>query len=170
MLEPRRRRRTVGGRLARAAVAHRPLPLPLANAFSGVLTSETFIGLGAVVFINVCAWFGLALANSPRTYPWLPYATTTYDVTTTTGVFSAARAGRPGLGVKQSPIGCFYLISIAMTALRNDGRLTLYAGALAIVEYGLGVDRHRRPPATDLLARLRHGFGGAVERPVLRSG
>jgi diguanylate cyclase (GGDEF)-like protein len=34
-------------------------------------------------------------------------------------------------------VWCFYLIGIAMTALRNDGRLTLYAGGLAIVQYGL---------------------------------
>src|SRR3546814_15386144 len=34
-------------------------------------------------------------------------------------------------------VWAFYLIAIAMTALRNDGRLTLYAGALSLVQYGV---------------------------------
>ena len=50
------------------------------------------------MFINVCAQAWLALANSPRTYPWLPYATTTYDVTTTTGVLALLALGDPASG------------------------------------------------------------------------
>ena len=56
-----------------------------------------------------------------------------------------------------------------MTALRNDGRLTLYAGALAIVEYGLlawtviAATRNRSPRPTT--ARFR--AGARIERLVL---
>ncbi|GAA5004786.1 GGDEF domain-containing protein [Pseudoluteimonas lycopersici] len=121
----------------RALLSVTALLLPIASAMSGGSTSETIVGLGAVVFINICAQIWLALANRPRTYPWLPYATTTYDVTTTTGVLALLALGDPVSGVNSLIVWCFYLISIAMTALRNDGRLTLYAGALAIVEYGL---------------------------------
>jgi diguanylate cyclase (GGDEF)-like protein len=33
-------------------------------------------------------------------------------------------------------VWAFYLMAILMTALRNDGRLTLYAGALSLLQYG----------------------------------
>jgi diguanylate cyclase (GGDEF)-like protein len=120
----------------RALLSAIALLLPLASAATGASASETIIGLGAVVFINVFAQVWLALANRARTYPWLPYATATYDVTTTTGVLVLLALGDPVAGVNSLIVWCFYLISIAMTALRNDGRLTLYTGALAIVQYG----------------------------------
>jgi diguanylate cyclase (GGDEF)-like protein len=121
----------------RALLSATALLLPIANATTGASTNETIVGLGAVVFINICAQVWLALANSPRTYPWLPYATATYDVTTTTGVLALLALGDPAAGVNSIIVWCFYLIAIAMTALRNDGRLPLYVGALAIAEYGL---------------------------------
>jgi diguanylate cyclase (GGDEF)-like protein len=120
----------------RALLSAIALLLPLASAATGASASETIIGLGAVVFINVFAQVWLALANRARTYPWLPYATATYDVTTTTGVLVLLALGDPVAGVNSLIVWCFYLISIARTALRNDGRLTLYTGALAIVQYG----------------------------------
>lgn len=32
-------------------------------------------------------------------------------------------------------VWAFYLIAITMTALRNDGRLTLFVGGLAMLQY-----------------------------------
>ena len=153
----------------RALLSATALLLPLANATTGAATSETFVGLGAAVFINICAQVWLALANSPRTHPWLPYATSTYDVTATTGVLALLAMGDPASGVNSIIVWCFYLIAIAMTALRNDGRLTLYTGALAIAEYALlawiVIATHPQPLTSPDYGTVSPG--GQVERLVL---
>jgi diguanylate cyclase (GGDEF)-like protein len=118
----------------RAALAVLVLAMPLLGAASGAEVGETVIGLGAAVFVNIMAQVWLALARTRR-HAWLPYATCSYDVTTTTGVLVLLAMGDRAAGVNSMVIWAFYLVAIAMTALRNDGRLTLYAGVLAIVQY-----------------------------------
>ncbi len=118
----------------RAALSVLVLAMPLLGAASGAEVGETVIGLGAAVFVNIMAQVWLALARSRR-HAWLPYATCSYDVTTTTGVLVLLAMGDRAAAVNSMVIWAFYLVAIAMTALRNDGRLTLYAGLLAIVQY-----------------------------------
>ena len=113
------------------------LLLPLVNAASGGDVDETVIGLAAAVFVNIMSQVWLVLARGRRRHPWLPYATCTYDVSTTTGVLVLLALGDRVAGTNSMVVWCFYLIAIAMTALRNDGRLTLYAGALSIGQYAL---------------------------------
>lgn len=121
----------------RALLSALILLLPLVNAAAGAKASETLVGLGAAVFINVMAQIWLALARNPRRHGWLPYATGTYDITTTTGVLVLLALGDRVAGLNSMIVWCFYLFGIVLTALRNDGRLTLYVGSLAIVQYGL---------------------------------
>ena len=113
------------------------LLLPLVNAAGGGDVDETVIGLAAAVFVNIMAQVWLVLARSGRRHPWLPFATCTYDISTTTGVLVLLALGDRVAGMNSMVVWCFYLIAIAMTALRNDGRLTLYAGLLSIAQYGL---------------------------------
>lgn len=113
------------------------LLLPLVSAAGGGAVGETVIGLAAAVFVNIMAQVWLALARNRRHHPWLPYATTTYDITTTSGVLLLLALGDRVAGMNSMVVWSFYLIAIAMTALRNDGRLTLYAGALSLVQYAL---------------------------------
>lgn len=108
----------------------------IGNQGAGKLT-ELMIGLGATIFINVCAQIWLALARNRRRHSWLPYATTSYDVTTTTLVLALLHLSDPVAPFNSIIIWVFYLISISMTALRNDGRLTLYAGGMAMLQYSL---------------------------------
>ena len=121
----------------RALLSALSLLLPLVAAISGAKNSEVFIGLAAAVFINVMAQVWLALARSPRRHRWLPYATGTYDVTTTTAVLVLLALGDRAAGLNSLVVWGFYTIAILMTALRNDGRLTVYVSALAIAQYGL---------------------------------
>ena len=121
----------------RAALSALLLLLPLAGAVSGADVSETVIGLAAAVFVNVMAQLWLVLSRSPRRHAWLPYATSTYDVSTTTGVLVLLALGDRVAGMNSMVVWGFYLVAIAMTALRNDGRLTLFAGLLAMLQYGL---------------------------------
>jgi diguanylate cyclase (GGDEF)-like protein len=118
----------------RAALSVLVLAMPLLGAISGAEVGETVIGLGAAVFVNIMAQVWLALARSRR-HAWLPYATCSYDISTTTGVLVLLALGDRAAGVNSMVVWSFYLVAIAMTALRNDGRLTLYAGLLAIVQY-----------------------------------
>lgn len=108
----------------------------IGNQGAGKLT-ELMIGLGATIFINVCAQIWLALARNRRRHSWLPYATTTYDVSTTTLVLALLHLSDPVAPFNSIIVWVFYLISISMTALRNDGRLTLYAGGMAMLQYSL---------------------------------
>ena len=118
----------------RALLSALCLLLPLANAFGGARISETIIGLAAAVFINIAAQLWLALARTPRRHGWLPYATATYDITTTTGVLALLALGDRVAGHNSLVVWAFYPISIVMTALRNDGRLTLFVTSLSILQ------------------------------------
>ncbi len=121
----------------RALLSALVLLLPLAAGLGGDSATEVMIGLGAAVFINICAQIWLVLASHRRRHDWLPYATATYDVTTTTIVLALLNISDPVAPLNSVVVWCFYLLSIAMTALRNDGRLTLYSGAMAIAQYAV---------------------------------
>ncbi len=121
----------------RAVLSMLLLLLPLVNLLTGGKYSETITGLVAVMLAVVMSQVWLALARQQRRFRWLPIATTTYDVTLTTLVLAALAVESPATGLNSMVVWAFYLISIAMTALRNDGRLTFYAGMLALLQYGM---------------------------------
>ncbi len=121
----------------RAVLSALILLLPLVHGLTGGETGEMLIGLSAAVAANVMAQVWLALARRRRAYRWLPYATGTYDVTVVTAALVLLTLGDRVAGLNSMVVWPFYLLSIAMTALRNDGRLTVYVGALAIAQYGL---------------------------------
>jgi diguanylate cyclase (GGDEF)-like protein len=111
------------------------LALPLIAGLGGSSTAETLIGLVAVVFVNIMAQVWLALARNHRRHRWLPYATGTWDVTVTSLVLLTLALYDPVASVNSIVVWCFYAIAIFITALRNDGRLVLYVGGLALVQY-----------------------------------
>ncbi len=142
----------------------------IGNGGAGSAT-ELMIGLGASVFINICAQIWLVLAGQHRRHGWLPYATTTYDVTTTSVVLGLLHFSDPVAPFNSMIVWCFYLFSIGMTALRNDGRLTLYAGWMAILQYiALIALLYARAESPDQLVSVDYGtvsIGSQVERLVL---
>lgn len=142
----------------------------IGNQGAGKLT-ELMIGLGATIFINICAQIWLALARNRRRHSWLPYATTTYDVTTTTLVLALLQLSDPVAPFNSIIVWVFYLISISMTALRNDGRLTLYAGGMAMLQYALLVGTLLAlAESPELLVSVDYGtvsVGAQIERVVL---
>ncbi|MCL1635349.1 GGDEF domain-containing protein [Luteimonas sp. SX5] len=119
----------------RAALSLLILIMPLVGIMVGSPIDEAMIGLGAAVFVIAVSQIWLALARSRQRYPWLPYATGTYDITSTTLVLALLSMGELPAGVNSMVVWGFYPIGIAMTALRNDGRLVLYVGLLSIVQY-----------------------------------
>lgn len=119
----------------RAALSVPILALPLIAGLGGAGTAQTLGGLAAAVFVNIMAQVWLALARNHRRHRWLPYATGTWDVTATSMVLLMLAVDDPVAGLNSVVVWCFYALSIFVTALRNDGRLTVYVGALALVQY-----------------------------------
>ena len=108
------------------------LVLPLANALGGGGINETMIGLGGALFVNIFAQVWLALARRRRLFRWLPFASSAFDVTATTLVLVALAANHLPAGLNSLIVWCGYVLAILLTALRSDGRIALFAGALAI--------------------------------------
>src|SRR3546814_10458000 len=113
------------------------LAMPLIAALGGAKSGEVVIGLGLAVFTNLMAQIWLVLARRQLRYSWLSYATSTYDVSLTTLALALLALGDPVSATNSIVVWCFYLLAIALTALRNDGRLTLFVSALALVQYAL---------------------------------
>lgn len=113
------------------------LLLPLLALVTGASVPEVMIGLAATVVINIVAQVWLYLARNARRHRWLPLATSTWDVTATSLVLAALAFYDPVAATSSVVVWCFYVIAIVFTALRHDGRLTLYIGALAMLQYAL---------------------------------
>ena len=121
----------------RAVIAAALLLLPLANALAGGSIKETLIGLAATVVVNAFAQVWLALARRQRRFRWLPLVTSAFDVTATSLVLLVLAIDHLPAGLNSLIVWCGYLLAIVLTALRSDGRITLFAGALALLQYGL---------------------------------
>ncbi|MFT4178764.1 MAG: GGDEF domain-containing protein [Thermomonas sp.] len=121
----------------RAALSLLILLFPLINVLDNGSWTETLAGFVGAIPAIVMAQVWLALARQRGRHAWLPYATATYDVSLTTLVLVLLAMDSPAIGLNSMVAWSFYLLAVAMTALRNDGRLALYAGALAFVQYAL---------------------------------
>ena len=111
--------------------------IPLINFAAGGSLSETMIGLIGTGGGLLLAWIWLILARQRRRFPWLSFATSASDITMETLVIVlVAITQSPAASLNTVIVWTCYPLSIFATALRNDGRVTLFAGLLAMAEYG----------------------------------
>jgi len=148
------------------------LLLPLVNVLTGEYSpSEMTAGMLGVVLAVVMSQVWLALARQRGRYRWLPWATSSYDVTLTSLVLALLAMGSPATGLNSMVIWVFYLVAICMTALRNDGRLTVAIGLLAMLQYGgLAVAVFALTEAPEQLMSLDYGtatVANTVQRVIL---
>lgn len=148
------------------------LLLPLVNVVTGEYSpSEGIAGMLGVVLAVVMSQVWLALARHRGRYRWLPWATSSYDVTLTTLVLALLAIGSPATGLNSMVVWVFYLVAICMTALRNDGRLTVSIGLLAMLQYAaLAVAVFALADAPEQLMSLDYGtatVANTVQRVVL---
>lgn len=108
---------------------------PLINWFSGGPAHETLIGVMGAAFAVFLGLIWYALARKRGRYAWLPWASTTYDITAVTLFLFLLSQHDRAAGLNSFVIWEFYLTNLILTCLRNDGRLTLYAGGLSIAQY-----------------------------------
>lgn len=120
----------------RAGLSLALLLLPLVNLVTGEYTpTEGVAGMLGVIAAIALSQVWLALAHQPRRLRWLPWATSSYDISLTSLVLALLTLSSPATGLNSMVVWAFYLIAITMTALRNDGRLTLFIGGLAMLQY-----------------------------------
>jgi diguanylate cyclase (GGDEF)-like protein len=111
--------------------------MPVINILTGGGVFESLAGFAGTGLGLVLALLWLRLAKQHRRYRWLSFATSASDVTMETLVLVLIATQSPAASVNTLIVWSCYPLSIFMTALRNDGRVTLFAGLLTIVEYGL---------------------------------
>jgi diguanylate cyclase (GGDEF)-like protein len=120
----------------RAGLSLALLLLPLVNLVTGEFTpTEGVAGMLGVIAAIALSQVWLALARQPKRLRWLPWATSSYDISLTSLVLALLTLSSPATGLNSMVVWAFYLIAITMTALRNDGRLTLFIGGLAMLQY-----------------------------------
>ena len=120
----------------RAGLSLALLLLPLVNIVTGeFMPTEGIAGMFGVILAVAASQVLLLLARHQRRFRWLPWLTTSYDVTLTTFVLALLALSSLAASLNSMVVWAFYLVAVCMTALRNDGRLTLYTGALAMLQY-----------------------------------
>lgn len=120
----------------RAGLSLALLLLPLVNIVTGeYMPSEGIAGMFGVILAVAASQILLLLARQQRRFRWLPWLTTSYDVSLTTLVLALLAPSSLAASLNSMVVWVFYLVAVCMTALRNDGRLTLYTGALAMLQY-----------------------------------
>jgi diguanylate cyclase (GGDEF)-like protein len=112
--------------------------IPLINVLGGGSMSETAIGLAGTGVGALLAWLWLILAKRRRRYAWLPFVTSASDISMESMVILLVAATQsPAAALNTVIVWSCYPLSIFATALRNDGRVTLFTGLLAMAQYGL---------------------------------
>lgn len=113
------------------------LLLPALNHLSGGTPEETAAGLFGALMVLALSRAWLHLAKRKRRYPWLPMASTGFDVSLVTLVLILLGLLTPVAALNSVVVWCCYLLAIFATALRHDIRVTLFAGALALLQSAL---------------------------------
>lgn len=109
--------------------------MPLLNLLTGGGIFESLAGFAGTGIGLLLAVLWLTLARQRRRFPWLPFVTSASDVSMETLVLVLLATQSPAASLNTLIVWSCYPLSIFATALRNDGRVTLFAGLLAIIQY-----------------------------------
>lgn len=111
--------------------------LPTINLMSGGNAYESMIGFSGVGLAVLLSQAWLTLARRRRRYRWLSYVSACFDVSVVSMVLVLLAFREPSAGLNSVVVWCFYPLVVLATALRNDVRVTLAAGALATLQFSL---------------------------------
>jgi diguanylate cyclase (GGDEF)-like protein len=109
--------------------------MPLINLLTGGGVFESLAGFAGTGLGLLLAFLWLTLAKQRRRFPWLPFVTSASDVSMETLVLLLLATQSPAASLNTLIVWSCYPLSIFATALRNDGRVTLFAGLLAMIQY-----------------------------------
>jgi two-component system cell cycle response regulator len=119
----------------RLAIACVLVLLPAVNYAAGGGGRETLIGFIGVGLSIILSQVWLGIARRRRRYAWLPYVSTAFDVSIVTLVLLMLAFHDPAAGLNSVVVWCIYPLVVMASALRNNVRVTLFTGALAIFEF-----------------------------------
>jgi GGDEF domain-containing protein len=119
----------------RLALASVLMLLPAVNYLAGGGGRETLIGFIGVGLSVVLSQVWLGIARRRKRVPWLPYVSTGFDVSMVTLVLLLLAFNDPAAGLNSVVVWCCYPLVVMASALRNNVRVTLFAGALGIAEF-----------------------------------
>ncbi len=111
--------------------------IPLASFLFGDAPYETFAGLTGVSVGFLLSIYWLALSKKEKRPNWLTFATSASDVSCVSLVLLILAYYNPSAGTNSVVAWCCYLLCLLSTAMRNDVRVTLFAGGLACLQFAL---------------------------------
>ena len=111
--------------------------LPTLNLATGGSLHESLVGFAGVGLALVFSQAWLSLARTRRRHRWLPYVSAAFDVSVVSFVLLLLAWGDPSAGLNSVVVFCAYPLVVLATALRSDVRVTLAAGLLATLQFGL---------------------------------
>jgi diguanylate cyclase (GGDEF)-like protein len=121
----------------RLVIASLLMMLPAINYFSGGGGFESIAGIAGVGLAVLLSQVWLSIARHRRRYGWLPYVSAGFDVSVVTLVLVLLAFHEPSSGLNSVVVWGCYPLAVLATALRNDVRVTLFAGMLAAFEFML---------------------------------
>lgn len=140
--------------------------LPAINYYVGGERYESLIGLTGVGIAILLSQVWLTLALRRRRYPWLPYLSAFFDVSTISMVLIMLGHQNPADGLNSLVVFSFYPLAVLTTALRNDARVTLMCGLLAVLQL-LAISAFFLAAANGPISSLDHGVVTATNQMLL---
>ena len=111
------------------------LLMPLINAMTGGSRYETMVGLAGALPIVVLSQVLLRLAERRRRFSWLPFISVAYDISMVSLLLILLASHSPPAGLNSMVVWGCYPLAILSSTLRNDVRVTLLAGSLALIQF-----------------------------------
>lgn len=111
------------------------LLLPIINHLAGGRWFETVVGLSGAVIALAIALLWLYLAKRARRHRWLPFVTGASDITLTSLVLVLLAMSHPAAALNSQVVFAVYVLAIVLSALKNDGRASLFIGLTAALQY-----------------------------------
>lgn len=109
--------------------------LPVANHFGDGSLEESIAGFTGASLALVISLAWLWAARQRRRFRWLPVVTGAIDISLVTTVLVMLMRIDPPAALNSQVVFTCYLLAIMITALKNDGRVTLFIGVLAMIQY-----------------------------------
>jgi two-component system cell cycle response regulator len=113
------------------------LLIPIASFLFNDSAYEILSGFIGVGFALLISFYWLKLAKQENRPAWLTFATSSSDVSCVSLVLIILAYYNPPAGTNSLVAWCCYLLCILSTAMRNDIRVTLFAGCMACVQFVL---------------------------------
>lgn len=119
----------------RLLIASLLILLPAVNYVTGGGPYESLVGLTGVGLAVLLSQIWLTMARRRRRYSWLPYVSACFDVSVVSLVLLMLAFREPAAGLNSVVVWGCYPLAVLATALRNDVRVTLLCGALAVFQF-----------------------------------